>query len=55
MQPIINIIDGFGVEESQHAEWLATTVEWMPLVVLLSLIVLVVAAAVAHRDATGGF
>lgn len=53
MQPLINTIDSFAVEQSQHAEWFAATVEWMPLVILLSLITLVVAAAVAHRGATG--
>lgn len=53
MDSLIETIEEFGVEESSHPEWLTYTAEYFPLIVLLSLIIWVVAAAVQHRGATG--
>ena len=53
MGPLIDVIDGFGVEESSHASWLTSTVEWLPLIVLLSLIIWIIAAAVTQRNSVG--
>lgn len=49
MNPLIDAIADFGVADSRHVEWLGATVDWLALVVLLSLVIWVVAAALEHR------
>ena len=55
MNPVIEVIDELGAEGSQNADWLATTVEWLPLIVLLSLIIWVINGALVQRQSTRGW
>lgn len=54
MGPVIDVIDDLGAQGSQNADWLATAVEWMPLIVLLSLIIWVINGALIQRRSTRG-
>ncbi|WP_156184198.1 hypothetical protein [Halostagnicola sp. A56] len=55
MGPITGIIKSFGVGPSSHAGQLTMTAIWFPFIVLLSLVIWIVAAAVYQRSQTGGF
>ena len=54
MNPIIDVVTSFGVQDSPLEGYMTATLEWLPLVILLSLVFWVVSAAIVQRQAAGG-
>ncbi len=54
MNPLIDAIEGFGAEGSDHAEYLTTTVEWLPFLILISILIWVIWTPAQQRRLVGG-
>lgn len=53
-EPLVDQLDAMAAEGSPFAGWLATFAQWFAVIVLLSLVIWVVADAVAQRDIAAG-